>query len=306
MNRNIKEILAITFNLAAVCFFAGLLLGAVYLGTHAAKEKNQARREAEIQMGLLGYGTGKPAPASFKMTKISRYLIQSDRTVMGYLAPTEDAIGENRLVLLEVDGRPMGILDSVVEPDAPECRERIRQVCGGGAGEIATTHVEDYQVAWVDGRVAGYLLTGATLGFKAEIRLVVALKPDFTVRGVAVVESEEDPGLGAETSEPYFRNQFVGKTADQVAVLAVATTPLPDDYRKILESDPLGNFSPEDLDKVRRTYGDDPIYAVTGATISSTAVTRGVQEIVQRFAYRLQLLEKALTAARPEPAGGAS
>ena len=36
------------------------------------------------------------------------------------------------------------------------------------------------------------------------------------------------------------------------------------------------------------------IHAISGATISSTCVTRGVKQLVKNFAYRIALLDRAI------------
>jgi electron transport complex protein RnfG len=124
---------------------------------------------------------------------------------------------------------------------------------------------------------------------------------------MAILESEEDPGLGDEAKEPYFRNQFAGKSAEQLARISVVTSPQPEEYRALLESQPEGHFTDEEMGKLRTVYGGSSIYSITGSTISSTAVTVGVQKAVGRFVYRLQQVNAALAsgpAAPPAPAHG--
>jgi electron transport complex protein RnfG len=118
---------------------------------------------------------------------------------------------------------------------------------------------------------------------------------------MAILESEEDPGLGDEAKEPYFRNQFAGKSADQLARISVSTSPQPEEYRALLESQPEGHFNEAEIEQLRDVYGNSPIYSITGSTISSTAVTVGVQKAVGRFVYRLQQVNAAL-ALTPAPA----
>jgi electron transport complex protein RnfG len=286
----LKELIAIAVNLTIVCFFAGALLGLVNWGTMHAKEENQHKREVATSMSLLGYGPANPAPASLTMETISRYLLTVDgETALGYVTPT----GEGReLVLLSIEGEK---LLSLPAPDmqAPNIGQ-VLSAALDGKKVAGIEHVEDYNIAVQDGQVKGYLIVANNLGFKANIKMMVALNGDFSLRGIAILESEEDPGLGAEASQPYFKNQFVGKSAEQVARLQVVTQPpLPEDYRRMLESDANGNFAPAIMRQVVAEYGDKPIYAITGSTISSKAVTVGVQKAVGRFVARLQQLQKA-------------
>ncbi len=125
---------------------------------------------------------------------------------------------------------------------------------------------------------AGFVVEGESRGFKKRIRLFVALRPDFSIADMRVIEHEEDPGLGAEVATPWFRGQFTGRTAAEVAKLDVTKDPMPEDWRAAL------------LARERAK----PIYAVTGATISSRAVTDGVRATVDHFRRRWALLEPHL------------
>ncbi len=293
-----KEILKIAFNLTIVCVFAGAVLGLVNWGTQHAKEVNQHKREVATSMSLLGYSAAHPAPESLKIDTISRYLLNVDgKTALGYVAPVN---GGKELVLLSIEGEK---LVSLPAPDmaAPGIANVLSQALGGKS-VTNVQHVEDYQMAVQDGVVQGYLITANNLGFKANIKMMVSLTADFSLRGIAILESEEDPGLGAEAAEPYFRNQFIGKTVDQLAKIQVVTTPQPTDYRKFLESEPAGHFNTDAMRRLVVEYGNSPIYAITGSTISSKAVTVGVQKAVARFASRLSQLNAVLNLKQPAAA----
>ncbi|PIE63063.1 MAG: hypothetical protein CSA26_12910 [Desulfobacterales bacterium] len=47
--------------------------------------------------------------------------------------------------------------------------------------------------------------------------------------------------------------------------------------------------------KLREQYKDKDIYALTGATISSKAVSNGVRNMVIKFAYRVNVLDTILS-----------
>jgi electron transport complex protein RnfG len=125
---------------------------------------------------------------------------------------------------------------------------------------------------------------------------MVSLTPDFTVTGVAVTYSEEDPGLGAEIQKDFFRNQFVGKTLDLIKKLSVVKEPLPADYASSL--DPVKakqkGLTAEQVKEIKAKHLNDDIYALTGATISSRALTKGVVNTVQKFVKRLEILDEAI------------
>jgi electron transport complex protein RnfG len=125
---------------------------------------------------------------------------------------------------------------------------------------------------------------------------MVSLDPDFTVTGIAITESEEDPGLGAEIEQEYFRNQFKGKTLDMLKGLEVIKKPLPDEYLKALEPEKAKALGWEEakIEEIRKKHVKDDIYALTGATISSRAVTKGVKDTVRKFVYRYDILKNAI------------
>ncbi len=92
----------------------------------------------------------------------------------------------------------------------------------------------------------GYVVEVTPAGFGGTIDMVVGVKTDGTVSGVAIISMSETSGLGANASKDSFRSQFTGKSGE----LAVT-----------------------------KDGGD--IDALTGATITSRAVTQGVNTALQ-------------------------
>jgi electron transport complex protein RnfG len=91
------------------------------------------------------------------------------------------------------------------------------------------------------GNVAGFAMQVLPRGYGGPIVLMVGIGPDGTVIDTAVVEHKETPGLGTEIENPVWKKQFAGKSKD--SVLAIN----------------------KDID------------AISGATISSKAMLRGVK-----------------------------
>jgi Na+-translocating ferredoxin:NAD+ oxidoreductase subunit G len=109
-----------------------------------------------------------------------------------------------------------------------------------------------------------------------------------------VMEHEEDPGLGGEIEQDYFKNQFNSKTFERLKELDVVKQPLPEEYRKYLEPELRQTLTPQDLESIKRKYQGNDIYALTGATISSKAVTDGVKNAAVKFAYRMETLDRVI------------
>jgi electron transport complex protein RnfG len=137
-----------------------------------------------------------------------------------------------------------------------------------------------------------YLLPGEFTGFKTFIRVMLALDTQFDIIGLEIMEHEEDPGLGAEIKQNYFKNQFKNKSFERLKSLTVVKEPLPEPYRRYLDAPDTINAG--ELESIRNQYRDKDIYALTGATISSRAVTNGAKNMVKRFAYRIKILDEVI------------
>jgi len=84
-------------------------------------------------------------------------------------------------------------------------------------------------------------------GYSGPINMMVGVDRSGTVIGIKILNQTETPGLGANVVKTKFLNQFIGKTAkDQIE-------------------------PKKDID------------AITGATISSRAVCKGVKDALEKF-----------------------
>ncbi len=86
-------------------------------------------------------------------------------------------------------------------------------------------------------------------GFANDIVLIVGIKNDGSVAGVRITEINETAGLGSRTNDPEWLSQFNGLSGKLNLVRKSKTVPT-------------------------------DVVAVSGATISSTAVTKGVQTVI--------------------------
>jgi electron transport complex protein RnfG len=101
------------------------------------------------------------------------------------------------------------------------------------------------------GKVIGYIVPSETKGYGGEIDLLVAVSKDGKVIDYNILTSNETPGLGANASKDSFRDRFKGKKSVALKVV----------------KDPSNKVN---------------IQAMTGATITSTAVTKGVKAAVDQ------------------------
>ncbi len=292
-----KEIIKIVASLTSVCVAAALILGFVYAQTDHRKKEIEEKRHQETIQSLLGYGPGKKAPADLKVHHIERYVVTrpDGSTVLGYLLPLKDH--KYAFAEIDLDGKPGAVV--VLKADAAKLGEgstRDAAILAELPKGTKIKHAQTLYVADLGDKRLGYVVSGSTQGFKTFIKLMVSLDPEFTVTGVAITHSEEDPGLGDEIKKDFFKNQFTGKTLDILKKLTVIKEPLPVEYGVALdpEKSKKKGMTPQQAKEIRDQHLKDNIYALTGATISSKALTAGVVDTVKKFVYRLDILSEAI------------
>ena len=288
-----KNIITIVIRLTVSCLLAASVMGLCFIFTSNAKKHNEHVQEQKVIYELLGYKGGAKIPDSMALHEVYRYVITgNDKQSIGYLAPKGHGKEKGFLfVNIDLTG---GLLASkavtLSEAEAldPKVRAKaIEQTAGPG---YTVKFADQTIIVTKDGERIAYLLGGKFQGFKTFVNVMLAVDPKFNILGLEVLEHEEDPGLGAEIDQDYFKNQFKGKPFEALKAIEVVKAPLPADYLEALN----GKVGEEDIVKFREQYKDKAIYALTGATISSKAVAEGVKGIVTKFAYRVNVLDKIL------------
>ena len=102
-----------------------------------------------------------------------------------------------------------------------------------------------YEGKTKDKKVIGHCIKVEPIGYGGAISMIVGVGDDGKVRGVKIISMSETPGLGARANEPGFTDAYKGKSGDI----------------KVKKSG---------------TPADNEISAISGATITSKAVTEGV------------------------------
>ena len=108
---------------------------------------------------------------------------------------------------------------------------------------------DDYEVyaAFNDYEKAGYTVSLSEYGYGGEIKLMIGIDKDFRVAGVSIIEMSETAGLGDNAKKPEFTSMFAGLEEKEIAL----------------------------------TNSGGKIQAISGATVTSTAVTKGVRRAVE-------------------------
>lgn len=288
-----KNIITIIVRLTLSCLVAASVMGLFFILTSNAKKHNEHVNEEKVMYSLLGYKGDARAPDSLKLHEIYRYVVSSPNgKSIGYLVPAgQGGAAAFSFITLDLDGKFIELKQvSVSATDAveKESRDKAIQVALGSGKDIV--YADKTIIVTENGSRIAYLVPGKFPGFKTFINIMLALKPDFGVRGLAILEHEEDPGLGAEIEKEYFKNQFVGKSFEILKTLDVVKEPIPEEYLKALES----KLEKDEAAKIREQFKNHAIYALTGATISSRSVNNGVKGTVKKFAYRLNILDKVV------------
>lgn len=108
------------------------------------------------------------------------------------------------------------------------------------------------------GEIIGYTIKTAPKGYGGTVEVMVGISNDGKISGVKIGNNSETPGLGSKAAEPSFKDQYNGKNAQ---------TPL-----NVVK----GNASNE-----------NDIVAISGATITSKAVTAGVNAAMDVYEQKL-------------------
>lgn len=111
-----------------------------------------------------------------------------------------------------------------------------------------------YNLALKDGEIVGYIFKTAEKGYGGDVSVMTAVNVDGTVKSVAILDvSNETPGLGQNAAKESFYTQYEGKTSG-ISLL-----------------------------KNGADSAKNEVNAVTGATITSTAVNKAVNTALEQF-----------------------
>ena len=133
--------------------------------------------------------------------------------------------------------------------------------------------IEYYEGLDKEQRVVGYAFIGKAKGYSSTINVVVGIDPEGTITGIKITEQKETPGLGTKAVEVPVTRTF------WQAILGQGGSEAP--RRPWFEEQFTGKIL-KDL-KVITGKTDTEIQALTGATITSKAVTKAVRESIEKF-----------------------
>ena len=133
-----------------------------------------------------------------------------------------------------------------------EARTKVLDTAKSFSDEMEKDGITYYEGYDDSGEIVGYIFPEESKGYGGTIYMQVGINSDGTVHGVEITELSETAGLGMNAkNQPWFLEQF----KDMGGVIGVA----------------------------KNNPADTEIQALTGATITSRAVTLGVNTAIESF-----------------------
>jgi electron transport complex protein RnfG len=118
--------------------------------------------------------------------------------------------------------------------------------------------VKEVQKAELDGTLVGYCITVTPRGYGGPLEIVAGVTKEGKLRAIRILSQSETPGLGAKAPLPAFYGQYENKEAETLTVVRVPPN------------------------------STDQIQAISGATITSNAVTSGVNAALHYWKQNLE------------------
>lgn len=179
-------------------------------------------------------------------------------------------LGLTLLVITATAGLVLGVAYKVTEKPIAQAQLRQRQEAMRMAlpsGEIFKkvdidlpdgSAISEVNEAYAEDKLIGYDISVSTIGYGGSMEMIVGILNGGKVAGIRIISHSETPGLGANAGKPAFAGQFTGKVSPRLEVVKVSQGK------------------------------DDEIQAISGATITSRAVTMGVNEALDLYHFRLK------------------
>lgn len=108
--------------------------------------------------------------------------------------------------------------DKIAENQLTEQNAAIGSIYG--EGDISTDEITgDFSAnvgkvlgVTLNGESVGYCIEVNTVGYGGNIKMMVGINADGTVRGIGIVEIAETAGLGSRTNDSSYLSQYIGKS----------------------------------------------------------------------------------------------
>ncbi|MFH1904120.1 MAG: RnfABCDGE type electron transport complex subunit G [bacterium] len=162
------------------------------------------------------------------------------------------------LIIATISGTILGIIYTVTkEPIAKRVKleeeKALKDIFSEATSFNLTTGKDNYAYykVYTKNKLIGYAIDASGKGFGSTIKIKVGMNLSKTIKSIRITSQNETPGLGTRIKRKKFANQFMNKTLKQVLL--------------------------------KKDSSKGTIDALTGATISSRAVSEAVQKSITEF-----------------------
>jgi electron transport complex protein RnfG len=197
------------------------------------------------------------------MSKITHFIQQSWLLIVaafffGLLIAVTNAAWQPRIIQNEVNKLNNLMAGLITTAQKFEIAEKQIELTGE-KGKIIKTDI--YKALGADNKTLGFAFVASGPGFADKIKLVVAVNQNFeNFFGFKVLASNETPGFGSKIKEEFFANQFENAPAKKLILTKI------------------GN----------EEQIDDQIVAISGATVSSEAVVKIINNFITQIKDKMQ------------------
>jgi electron transport complex protein RnfG len=176
------------------------------------------------------------------------------------------------LLVTAIAGASLSMVNKITKPRIEEQKKAVTRLALAAALPSAATETiepiyENENILYYKGylsadkkQLVGYAFIAKGLGYSSTIETMIGVNMMGTITGIKIMQQVETPGLGTKIEEikygaksPWFQDQFIGKNAKGLAV---------------------------DKD-------GGQIVSITGATISSRAVAKSINQEIQKLQSHL-------------------
>lgn len=141
--------------------------------------------------------------------------------------------------------------DKIAEQSALEA-EQSRKVVLSDADSFE--EADGYYIGKANNETVGYVFQTEAKGYGGAVKVMTGISADGQITGVVILEHSETPGLGANAEKASFTDQFKQTALEKGITLVKNKAP-----------------------------SDGEIEAMTGASITSRAVTNAVNEAITKY-----------------------
>ena len=166
-----------------------------------------------------------------------------------------------------IAGSCIAAVYAFTEPFAERNRIKMHQAAmlqliPGTESFVQIEHHPQWYKAESNSCIKGFIINVQTSGYGGLLKILAAVDTNYRIIDYAILSHNETPGLGDKADKPGFKHQFTGKMISQLF-----------------------------LSKTNDTAG---INAITGATITSKAVTDGIRKELELFISFMNASSKSL------------